>query len=104
MRKTGIQEIEFDVINEVTHLKEHQEFLYKLLTSKDSFIRKRIIDQNISYLNHRLAHYLDKLGLPHDVKFASDLGVEITEMALKTAGLFLFNSIISFHAADIRLE
>ncbi len=79
LRKTGIQEIEFDVINEVTHLKEHQEFLYKLLTSKDSFIRKRIIDQNISYLNHRLAHYLDKLGLPHDVKFASDLGVEITE-------------------------
>ena len=79
LRKTGIQEIEFDVINDVTHLKEHQEFLYKLLTSKDSFIRKRIIDQNISYLNHRLAYYLDKLGLPHDVKFASDLGVEITE-------------------------
>ena len=79
LRKTGIQEIDFDVINDVTHLKEHQEFLYKLLTSKDSFIRKRIIDQNISYLNHRLAYYLDKLGLPHDVKFASDLGVEITE-------------------------
>jgi DNA repair exonuclease SbcCD ATPase subunit len=79
LRKTGIQEIDFDIINDVTHLKEHQEFLYKLLTSKDSFIRKRIIDQNISYLNHRLAYYLDKLGLPHDVKFASDLGVEITE-------------------------
>ena len=79
LRKTGIQEIDFDVINDITHLKEHQEFLYKLLTSKDSFIRKRIIDQNISYLNHRLAYYLDKLGLPHDVKFASDLGVEITE-------------------------
>ena len=79
LRETGIQEIDFEIINEVTHLKEHQEFLYKLLTSKDSFIRKRIIDQNIAYLNHRLAHYLDKLGLPHDVKFASDLGVEITE-------------------------
>ena len=79
LKATGIQEISFELMNELTHLQEHQDFLYKLLTSKDSFIRKRIIDQNIAYLNHRLAHYLDKLGLPHDVKFASDLGVEITE-------------------------
>ena len=79
LKTTGLQEISFDNINEFTYLLEHQEFLYKLLTSKDSFIRKKIIDQNIAYLNHRLAHYLDKLGLPHDVKFASDLGVEITE-------------------------
>jgi DNA repair exonuclease SbcCD ATPase subunit len=79
LRETGIQEIDFENINEYTMLKEHQEFLYKLLTSKDSFIRKRIIDQNIAYLNHRLAYYLDKIGLPHDVKFASDLTVEITE-------------------------
>jgi ABC-type multidrug transport system ATPase subunit len=79
LRETGIQEISFDTMNELTFLLEHQEFLYKLLTSKDSFIRKKIIDQNIMYLNHRLAHYLDKLGLPHDVKFSSDLSVEITE-------------------------
>jgi len=79
LKTTGIQDISFNVMNELTYLQEHQEFLYKLLTSKDSFIRKKIIDQNISYLNHRLAHYLEKLGLPHDVKFSSDLGVEITE-------------------------
>jgi DNA repair exonuclease SbcCD ATPase subunit len=79
LKNTGIQEISFDNMNELTDLQEHQDFLQKLLTSKDSFIRKKIIDQNIAYLNHRLAHYLDKLGLPHDVKFASDLGVEITE-------------------------
>lgn len=79
LRNTGIQDISFDKMNELTFLQDHQEFLYKLLTSKDSFIRKKIIDQNIMYLNHRLAHYLEKLGLPHDVKFASDLGVEITE-------------------------
>ena len=79
LKETGLQEISFDLINELTFLKEHQEFLYKLLTSKDSFIRKKIIDQNIAYLNHRLAWYLDKLGLPHDVKFANDLNVEITE-------------------------
>jgi len=79
LQKTGIQEVNFDKMNELTFLQEHQDFLHKLLTSKDSFIRKKIIDQNIAYLNHRLAYYLDKLGLPHDVKFASDLGVEITE-------------------------
>ncbi len=79
MKESGIQEISWDTINELTSLKEHQEFLYKLLTIKDSFIRRRIIDQNIAYLNHRLAHYLNAIGLPHDVKFNSDLSVEITE-------------------------
>jgi DNA repair exonuclease SbcCD ATPase subunit len=79
LRDTGLQQVDFDYINQLTETKEHQEFLYKLLTSKDSFIRKRIIDQNIAYLNHRLAYYLEKIGLPHEVKFSSDLGVEITE-------------------------
>ena len=79
LKQTGLQEINWDRINQLNELKEHQEFLFKLLTNKDSFIRKRIIDQNISYLNHRLAYYLEKIGLPHDVKFSSDLGVEITE-------------------------
>ena len=79
LKESGLQEIEFDKINDLTELREHQEFLYKLLTGKDSFIRKRIIDTNIAFLNHRLAHYLDKIGLPHDVKFSADLGVEITE-------------------------
>ena len=79
LKTTGLQEVSFDIMNELTHLQDHQDFLYKLLTSKDSFIRKKIIDQNIAYLNHRLSYYLDKLGLPHEVKFASDLNVEITE-------------------------
>jgi DNA repair exonuclease SbcCD ATPase subunit len=79
LKESGLQDIEFDKINDLTELREHQEFLYKLLTGKDSFIRKRIIDTNIAFLNHRLAHYLDKIGLPHDVKFSADLGVEITE-------------------------
>lgn len=79
LRKTGLQEVSFETINELVYLRDHQEFLYKLLTNKDSFIRKRIIDQNISYLNHRLAYYLEKIGLPHEVKFSNDLSVEITE-------------------------
>lgn len=79
--KTGaIQEISWQNINDLSLLKDHQEFLIKLLTNKDSFIRKRIIDQNLSYLNNRLSHYIDKLGLPHRVIFQNDLSVEITQL------------------------
>lgn len=74
---SGIQEISYDVLNEMQTLLKHQDFLLKLLTSKDSFIRKKIIDQNINHLNHRLNFYLEKLGLPHEVRFMSDLTVEI---------------------------
>jgi DNA repair exonuclease SbcCD ATPase subunit len=79
LRETGLEEVSYDGINEWTRLKDHQDFLYKLLTSKDSFIRKKIIDQNLQYLNYRLNYYLEKLGLPHDVRFNSDLSVDITE-------------------------
>lgn len=77
---SALQEISYDYINELTTMKEHQDFLLKLLVSKDSFIRKKIIDQNLSYLNFRLGHYLTKLQLPHEVEFKSDLSVEITQL------------------------
>ena len=77
---TALQEINWDSINELSTLKDHQEFLLKLLTSKDSFIRKKIIDQNLAYLNNRLTYYLDKMGLPHTVSFLNDLNVEITQL------------------------
>jgi len=80
LRHTAIQEISWDSINELTKLRGHQDFLYKLLTSKDSFIRKKIIDQNLTYLNKRLGYYISKLGLPHTVTFLNDLTVEITQL------------------------
>jgi len=80
LRETGVQEITWDTMNQLNTVKDHQDFLYKLLTNKDSFIRKRIIEQNLQYLNSRLAYYLTKLGLPHEVAFQPDLTVEITEL------------------------
>jgi len=80
LKKTAIQEINWDIINTLTKYKDHQEFLHKLLTNKDSFIRKKIIDQNLSYLNKRLTYYIDKLGLPHTVIFQNDLTVQITQL------------------------
>ena len=80
LNNSAIQEIKWDVVNDLTTFKEHQDFLLKLLTNKDSFIRKKIIDQNLAYLNNRLTYYLDKLGLPHQVVFQNDLNVEITQL------------------------
>ena len=80
MNDQALQVVSYDTLNEFTRIQEHQEFLLKLLTSKDSFVRKKIIDQNLSYLNSRLTHYLDRIGLPHTVKFQNDLTVSIEEL------------------------
>jgi len=80
LKNTAVQEIDWDAVNELTKLKDHQEFLYKLLTNKDSFVRKRIIDQNLAFLNQRLTYYLYKIGLPHIVEFQNDLSVLITQL------------------------
>jgi len=80
MQDSGIQDVSYDEMNRLTEMQEHQAFLLKLLTSKDSFIRKKIIEQNLAYLNNRLTHYLDEIGLPHQVRFMSDLTVEISDM------------------------
>jgi hypothetical protein len=79
MQQNAVQEISWDRVNELTRTANHQDYLLDLLTNKKSFVRKRIIEQNLSYLNQRLAHYLDALGLPHNVVFVNDLSVEITE-------------------------
>jgi DNA repair exonuclease SbcCD ATPase subunit len=80
LNESAIQEIDWTPVNELTTYKEHQDFMLKLLTNKDSFIRKKIIEQNLMYLNNRLTYYLDRLGLPHQVVFQNDLVVEITQL------------------------
>lgn len=80
LKETGLQEVEWTEVNRLTELKEHQEFLLKLLTNKDSFVRKKIIEQNLQFLNARLEYYITRLGLPHEVQFQSDLSVTITQL------------------------
>jgi DNA repair exonuclease SbcCD ATPase subunit len=80
MKKSSLEEVSYDLINSLSQLRDHEEFLLKLLTNKDSFIRKKIIDQNLSYLNIRLGYYLERIGLPHQVEFQNDLTVSITEL------------------------
>ena len=80
LTQKAIQKIDYQRINELEDLHRHQDFLYKLLTAKDSFIRTRIIEQNLTYLNQRLAFFLGKVKLPHTVIFQPDLTVRIEEL------------------------
>ena len=80
LKESAVQEIDWEAVNDLNRVKEHQDFLLKLLTNKDSFVRKRIIDQNLAFLNQRLTYYLAKIGLPHIVEFNNDLTVIITQL------------------------
>lgn len=80
LKREGIQEVDYTAVNDLVKLRDHQEFLLKLLTNKDSFIRKKIIDQNLQYLNHRLSSHLEKFSFPHSVRFLNDLTVDISLM------------------------
>lgn len=79
-----LEEIELDPIdknltNDLNRLLEHQKFLFKLLTKKDSFVRKALLNKNIPFLNQRLAHYLSSLGLPHTVEFTHEMTASISQ-------------------------
>lgn len=64
-------------IDELDTVVEHQKFLYKLLTKKDSFVRKNLLNKSIPFLNKQLAKYLVDLGLPHTVEFTHDMSAKI---------------------------
>ena len=74
-----LDKIDYDKLNTVTRKIEHQKFLLKLLTKKDSFVRKNLLNKNIPFLNTRLQYYLSLLGLPHKVEFTHELTARITQ-------------------------
>lgn len=71
-------DIDYKSIDELNKTIEHRKFLIKLFTKRDSFVRKRLLDRFIPYLNERLANNLTLLGLPHKVEFQHDMTVKIT--------------------------
>lgn len=79
LESVELDPINYDEINQLTRDLEHQKFLLKLLTKKDSFVRKVLLNKNIPFLNMRLQHYLTELGLPHTVEFTHQLTAEISE-------------------------
>lgn len=76
---TSSFEINYDTINALKKELDHQQFLLKLLTDKNSFIRRRIINQTIPFLNKRLNLYTKEIGLQHIVKFDDDMSCMVSE-------------------------
>lgn len=66
-------------IDELQSHIDHQKFLLKLLTKKDSFVRKTLINKNIPFLNKQLSKYLSDLGLPHTVEFTHEMTAKISQ-------------------------
>ncbi len=79
LEATELGTVEYDQTNDLVKYIEHQKFLYKLLTKKDSFVRKALLNKNIPYLNMKLQQYLVDLGLPHTVEFSHELTAVINQ-------------------------
>lgn len=58
----------------------HIGYLIKLLTDSKSFIRRRILENYIPYLNKKINEHAEKLGLPHVCEVNTDLSVSLTYM------------------------
>lgn len=78
LEKMDLPVIDYSEVDELTKLLTHQEFLLKLLTKKDSFVRKALLDKSIPYLNSQLKTYLLALGLPHSVEFTHEMTASIS--------------------------
>lgn len=77
----GEQEVIIDYtrLDELKSELEHQKFLLKLLIDKNSFIRKKIINKSIPFLNKQILYHSNMLGLPHKVSFNPDMSCAISE-------------------------
>ena len=96
--------VEFDndksnKLNEIENEVKHQEFLLKLLTKKDSFIRKALLDKSLPFLNQQLSHYLGFIGLPHKVEFQPDMSVSISQFGTELT----FDSLSKGQKARVNL-
>jgi DNA repair exonuclease SbcCD ATPase subunit len=81
-----IETPDYNKVDELQKLHTHQKFLMQILTKKDSFIRKILLEKHLQYLNKRLQFYLHNLGLPHKVEFTNTF----------TAKIMISNHILDF--------
>tara|TARA_Y100000593_G_scaffold93898_1_gene190483 strand:+ start:5472 stop:7688 length:2217 start_codon:yes stop_codon:yes gene_type:complete len=58
----------------------HLGYLVKMLTDSKSFVRRRILDNYVPYINKQINSYTQSLGLPHVCELNSDLSVSIMYM------------------------
>lgn len=82
---------DYTELHTLNNVSDHQQFLYKLLTKKDSFIRKKLLHTNLTYLNNQLHGYLQLLELPFKVSFNYQMMAEITQLGRQTQFSLLSN-------------
>jgi len=75
----GVEKVDNSKVDKLRRRLDHQNFLLKLLVDKSSFLRRRIINKSIPFLNARLNFYTNSLGLPHVVKFDADMSCTVAE-------------------------
>ena len=69
--------VDYKGLDKLRNILYHQDFLVKLLTKKDSFIRKNLLDSNLKYLNSRLQKYLQDMKMPYMVEFNANMTADI---------------------------
>jgi hypothetical protein len=77
LKTDAIKLVDETEVQEFRRVIRHYNYLIELLTKKDSFLRKLIIDRWLPILNRRITHWLDILELPHQVTFHPDLSITI---------------------------
>jgi DNA repair exonuclease SbcCD ATPase subunit len=75
----AVKQVDDTSIQELRLLIRHYDYLIDLLQSKESFLRKAVIEQWLPRLNGRIAHYLNTLELPYTVRLENDLTMSITD-------------------------
>jgi DNA repair exonuclease SbcCD ATPase subunit len=75
--ENAIQDVNLTLIDDLIIRLKHEEFLLKLLTDRNSFVRQNITQDKLILVNNRLSIYFSKLQLPFVVKIKPDLTIEI---------------------------
>lgn len=79
LKEVVLEPIDYSQVNDLKKLILHEKFLQKLLSDKDSFIRKTILNKYIPFLNQRLQKYVSDFELPHSVYFTQQMEAEISQ-------------------------
>jgi DNA repair exonuclease SbcCD nuclease subunit len=79
LEQENIATLDYSKLDNLKVLKENQAFLNKLLTDKNSFVRRKIINKTIPFLNARLNYYTIELGLPHLVNFDDNMSCTVSQ-------------------------
>lgn len=101
--------VNYDEVNRATKEIEHYKILLKMMTKKDSFVRKALLTKNITYLNKQLRKYLSELGLRHQVEFTYEIECKISQFGreldfgnLSTGQRARLNIALSLAFKDVR--